>query len=315
MKYKILCFGLILSFQIILKAQSFDLVPLGVHGGGEENNLSAYLLSEKDKNEYLALDAGTLRYGIDKAIENGIFKESNIDVLKNKIKGYFISHGHLDHLAGLIINSPDDSSKNIYGLSSTLDVLKNNYFTNNAWINFANEGDQPQLKKYTYQRKDQEEVFDIAGTALQGKIFKLSHVAPLLSSAILVTTSKGDAILYLGDTGADRVEKSNYLQHLWKSIAPFLQNKKIKALLIEVSFENNRSETQLFGHLTPRLLFEELSKLENISGKGSLNGLKIVVTHLKPVGNQIEKIKEELFQENTLGVELIFPAQGEKIVL
>jgi cAMP phosphodiesterase len=33
--------------------------------------------------------------------------------LKDYIKAYFVSHGHLDRL-GLIINSPADSKKNIY---------------------------------------------------------------------------------------------------------------------------------------------------------------------------------------------------------
>ena len=39
-------------------------------------------------------------------------------VLTTKIKGYLISHAHLDHLAGLIIASPDDSNKTIYALPS-----------------------------------------------------------------------------------------------------------------------------------------------------------------------------------------------------
>lgn len=42
------------------------------------------------------MDAGTVRAGIDKAIEKGVFSVSNETVLKDYIKGYFISHGHLD---------------------------------------------------------------------------------------------------------------------------------------------------------------------------------------------------------------------------
>src|SRR5699024_9570149 len=98
-----------LSFQFHLFTHGFGLVLLGVYGGGEESNLSAYLLAEQGTREYISLDAGTLRSGINKAIENGVFQVSNERVLRDYIKAYFISHGHLDHLAGLIINSPDDS--------------------------------------------------------------------------------------------------------------------------------------------------------------------------------------------------------------
>ena len=78
------------------------------------------------------MDAGTVRAGIDKAIEKGVFSVSNETVLKDYIKGYFISHGHLDHLSGMIINSPDDSKKNIYSIPETAEILKNRYFTNDA---------------------------------------------------------------------------------------------------------------------------------------------------------------------------------------
>jgi cAMP phosphodiesterase len=60
---------------------------------------------------FLCLDAGTVNTGIRKAIEQKSFNGPEEKVLKDQIKGYFISHGHLDHLSGLIINSPADSKK------------------------------------------------------------------------------------------------------------------------------------------------------------------------------------------------------------
>jgi hypothetical protein len=46
--------SLFLCSQIFSNAQSFDLIPLGVHGGGEENNLSSYLIGETGKIHFCA---------------------------------------------------------------------------------------------------------------------------------------------------------------------------------------------------------------------------------------------------------------------
>lgn len=301
---------------LVGRAQSgFDLIPLGVYGGGDESNLSAYLLGEKDKKEYISLDAGTLRAGINKSIQNGVFDKSSEYVLKNYIKGYFISHGHLDHLSGLVINSPDDSSKNVYGLAYTLDILKNNYFVDKAWENFTDEGEEPRIGTYTLNRIENQEKFEIENTSLTGQIFELSHVNPNKSSAILVSNSAGEAVLYLGDTGADRIEKSDKLEKLWTAVAPYIETHQLKAILIETSFDNDRDEDLLFGHLTPKLLNEELKVLTEKANQEDLAGLKIIITHLKPGGNSINRIKDQLNEENPLNVQFIFPAQGQLIRL
>lgn len=311
--YSSVFFIFILSFSFI-QAQNFDLIPLGIYGGSDESNLSAYLLGEKDKNEFISLDAGTLHAGIDKAIMKKTFKVSSDTVLKKYIKGYFISHGHLDHLAGLIINSPEDTPKNIYGLSPVINILKNFYFTNGPWINFANEGNPPILNKYKYISLNPLEKFKIENTHLQGQIFQLSHGNPYIGSAVLINSNQ-KSILYLGDTGADRIEKSNQLDILWKSISPLLIQHRLLAILIEVSFPNSQPETSLFGHLTPALLQEELGKLATYAGKDHLKNLPVIITHLKPSGNNIDTIKKELQENNVYGIKLIFPVQGEKIVL
>ena len=120
-------------------------------------------------------------------------------------------------------------------------------------------------------------------------------------------------MLYLGDTGADRVEQSKKLENLWENIAPLVKNKSLKAILIEVSFPNSQKENLLFGHLTPNLLNEELSKLAQLVGKEHLKGLNIVITHRKPTGKNPEIIAEELRKNNPFQVNLVFPEQGVKL--
>jgi len=51
---------------------TFTVVPLGVKGGIDESNLSSYALAVHGTEEYVCLDAGTLNFGIQKAIAAGI---------------------------------------------------------------------------------------------------------------------------------------------------------------------------------------------------------------------------------------------------
>jgi len=302
------------GISMIASAQNIQIVPLGVYGGSNESNLSSYLIGEETTNSYLALDAGTILSGINKAIEKGTFEEQNNKILKNYIKGYFISHGHLDHLSGMIINSPEDSNKPIYGISETISVLKNKYFTNDAWANFANEGESPILNKYYYKYAEIGTPFTIEGTNFTGTIYELSHVNPLKSSAILVENGS-NAVLYFGDTGSDRIEKTQNLSTIWKAISPKIKSGKLKTMMLEVSFPNSQPEKLLFGHLTPKLMNEELNELAKEVGKSRLKGLTIIVTHIKPKDDYEQKIKDELLKDNPYNINYIFPKQGERITL
>lgn len=290
---------------------AFRLVPLGVLGGIDESNLSAYMLAQAGSNNYICLDAGTLHYGIQKAVTNKVFTIPGDKVLKQYIKGYFISHAHLDHIAGLIINSPEDSTKNVYGLQSTIETIKTHYFTWESWANFADQGETPALKKYHYQVLVPGTETAIENTDLKVQAFPLSH-SNLTSTAYLVN-SNNHYILYLGDTGPDAIEKSNNLQSLWQAIAPLVKSKKLKAILIEVSFPDEQPDKTLFGHLTPRWLMAEMDKLAALTSSDELKGLNIVVTHLKPPVSSITKIKAQLKIANKLRLNLIYPAQGRAL--
>lgn len=303
---------LLLSHATNASAQikTFELIPLGVLGGIDESNLSAYMLAPAGSNDYVCLDAGTLHYGIKKAIQNNALSGDVDEVLKKLIKGYLISHPHLDHVAGLIINSPDDVGKNVYGLPSCLDVLRDNYFTWKSWANFGSDGDKPILNKYHYTPLTPGAETPIANTRMSVQAFVLSHGNPYQSTAFLVKS--GDSyLLYLGDTGADQVEKSNKLQTLWQQVAPLVKNKKLKAIMIEVSYPDEQPEKQLFGHLTPRLLMHEMDVLGRLSGIQAMKGLPVVITHIKPSGHHEKQIKQELDHSNSLQLNLIIPEQGK----
>ena len=60
----------------------FRVVPLGVRGGGDDGNLSAYMVAPANSNAYVCLDAGTITNGISKAVANKAFSVSSDVVLK-----------------------------------------------------------------------------------------------------------------------------------------------------------------------------------------------------------------------------------------
>ena len=295
-------------------AQTFRIIPLGVKGGLDESNLSSYMVAVNGTNDYICLDAGTLHAGIQKAIDAKIFKDiSANDILKRYIKGYCISHSHLDHLSGLIINSPDDTAKNIYGMPYCLDVLKSNYFTWKSWANFTDDGEKPTLSKYHYVPLEEAREMPLANTSMFVTAFSLSHTSPFQSTAFVIRYE--DAyLLYLGDTGADTIEHSDKLSLLWQHIAPLIKAKKLKAIFIEVSYSDQQPLNKLFGHLTPTLLMKEMNKLASIAGNENMKDLPVVITHIKPAYNIEMLIQQQLQQQNVLKLKIILAQQAKTLM-
>ena len=319
MNFRIILFFIFaLNISVNAKAQTtstgFTVIPLGVKGGLDEANLSSYMVAAKGSSNYICLDAGTINAGLQKAVANKLFTEQSAEeIQKNKIKAYFISHAHLDHVAGLILNSPNDSPKSIYGFSSVIEIMKNNYFTAKSWANFGSEGDKPILNKYTYNYLTPSKEIEIPNTELHVTPYILSHVNPYQSSAFLLRNNNS-YLLYLGDTGADEVEKSNQLELLWMAVADKVMTQTLKAIFIEVSFDNTMPDKGLYGHLTPRLLMQEMKLLNKLSN-GKLSSVPIYITHIKPCATCEMSIKKDIALSNTEGLTIKYAEQGKAIQL
>ena len=309
-----------LSLFVALKAGAqtnkavFTIVPLGTEGGLNESNLSAYLVAPTGSDKYLCLDAGTIYSGVHKAVLNHIFNKPATAVIRQNIKAYCISHPHLDHVAGLIINSPSDTIKNIYGTKFCLDKIAEYYFSWQTWANFGDKGEKPVLNKYHYKELTEDNETTIESTGFSLTAFMLSHASPYKSTAFLVRRDSS-YLLYFGDTGADTIERSQCLQHIWRYIAPLILKKQLKGIFLECSYPNEQPDKQLFGHLKPELLMTEMNRLSDLCGKKTLKDFPLIITHMKPENDNEMKILSQLKALNTLNLHFIFPQQGNKFEL
>jgi 3',5'-cyclic-nucleotide phosphodiesterase len=307
----------------------FNITVLGAKGGIQDGNLTSFMIKPIGDDNAITCDAGSIVNGLKVANEKGAFSDIELPkgspdskighILKQHIKGYLISHAHLDHVLGMIIASPDDSSKPIYGLPSTIENMKSTHFNWRSWVNFADSGASPTLNKYKYAELQPLEKQALVGTNMQVTAFPLSHTQE--STAFLIeqaetSLTKGSAVLCFGDTAADSVSKTDNLLKIWQATAELVKSGALKAVVIENSYTSDRPDKLLFGHLTPKYLLQELRRLETLAGgKGSLAGLPVIISHIKYSLLKNESIEQTILQELTAGndmqVKFIIPEQGD----
>jgi 3',5'-cyclic-nucleotide phosphodiesterase len=301
----------------------FNVVALGTLGGIQDGNLSAWLIHPGDDDRAVTCDVGTLVNGLRVADDKGAFADVKLPadspasrigyVLANKVKGYLVSHAHLDHVGGLIIASPDDSKKPIYALPSVNGALVETYFNWQAWPNFTDRGKAPQLKKYALQDLKPGVAMPLTDTKMTVTAFPLSHGG--VESTAFLLESDGDALLCFGDTGPDAVEKTTKMHDVWAAVADKAKQRKLKAILIESSYTSDRPDNLLFGHLTPKWVAQSLRELDQLAGGKAIKDLPVIVTHIKYSLTKEQpqtKMYEELQRENDMGVRFILPDQGKR---
>lgn len=320
--------ALILACSASQAIAGFDVVALGVRGGVEEGNLTSYLIRSDDQKLYLGLDASSVLPGISKALGKGAFPQVTAEnaapytpqgaVFRNLIGGYFISHGHLDHLAGLIISSPEDSHKPIYGTADTIGTLRQHYFNGKVWPNFTDAGSGLRIGTYRLNAPRPAQRFSIGLTGLDGVIYPLSHGGT--PSSMILVSRNNESFAFFGDTGPDQVEKSKNLETVWRVLGDEAKAKRLKGIIIETSYPDGVPDSKLFGHLTPEWLLKELKVFETASGgAGSLKGVTVIISHVKPslkAGADPEaEIMQQLEKGNDLGVKFVRMQQGDALSL
>ena len=307
----------------------FEIIALGVRSGVADGNLSSYLVRPLGTNESVICDAGTLGHGLKRAEARGVLNDIPImpdsslsragHVLKQSVRAYLISHAHLDHVAGLVLSSPEDTPKPIYALSQTNALLAKHLFNGKVWGVMGNKGPRPHIGKYSYRDMEPGQSQTIEDSRLDITAWPLSH-ASTTSTAFLIQ-HHGQAVLYLGDTQADQPDDGQQnLLELWKAIAPLVQEGKLRTIIMGVTYPDAQPDNALCGQLRPKDLLKSLRDLGHAcGGRHHIRGLRVLVSHVKETfhegGNPVQQIYRELQDGNDIGIHFMMAEQSARYLV
>ena len=207
---------------------------LGCYGGiAPGQGMTSFLV-----NDTVALDAGGLSFAL------------SVD-RQARVKDVFISHAHLDHtccLPFLIDNSfaSPGFSLRIYGVQDVVTALSKHLFNGSLWPDFTSIPDDltPVLKLVTLEPERPVKVGNLRVRAVP-----VSHSVP--TTGFIVDDGDG-SLAFSSDTGPTT--------RFWNVVNA---TKNLKAVITESSFPTAEEHlAHISGHLTPRLLGEELTKLK-----------------------------------------------------
>ncbi len=230
---------------------------LGCSGGElPRHRTTCFLVDGK-----LAIDAGALTASLE--LE---------DLLA--VDDIVLTHSHFDHvkdvplLSDLLVGRRTTPVR-IHASTACARTLRESVFNDELWPDFTRIPDR------------QAPVMEIRPFE-PGRSFRVGRytVRPVrvdhpVESVGFVLSDGRSSIAISGDTGPTSA--------FWKRVNA---EKRLKALLVELSFPNGMQElADLSGHLTPRTLAGELAKLER-------NGFPVLLYHLKPA--HMPELRREL---------------------
>lgn len=207
-----------------------------------------------------------------------------------------ITHPHLDHILALVLNSadpvPNCITKNVYASAFTIEAIKRHVFNWKIWPNMALLGHFnlcPILSNSPFPANDS--LYSINSFDLQHGTVPITEqspasvdsTSPYTSLAYLITHNPSLAkLLAFGDFESDAVLGKSLNRHIWKSVAPYVDDGTLKAIILECSVPTCAPDRPLYGHLMPEHVVHELSVLHSLCSKPhKLSGVQIIVSHVK----------------------------------
>jgi len=219
---------------------------LGCSGGIAESLRTTSLLL----NDEILIDAGT-----------GVGDLPLVSM--SLVQHIFLTHSHMDHIASipLLLDSVFERIATpvvIHGLAETIQALKKHVFNNIIWPDFA-ALPSPQHPVMRYEVMAPGDVFAFEDYTIE--MIPVNHIVPCVGYRV---QSLEKAFAFSGDTTTN--------DRFWATLN---QRERLDLLIVEAAFPDQDIDIcRRAGHYCPRLLAEDLAKLEHRP--------EIYITHAKP---------------------------------
>jgi ribonuclease BN (tRNA processing enzyme) len=245
---------------------------LGAHNCERQNLKLISLLVD----DVLAIDAG--------ALTSTLSLEA-----QRKIKALLLTHQHYDHvrdIPALAMNLfLSRATTKVYSIPAVYDVLTEHLLIEKLYPNFLQKPPHNPTLKFTIIEPHKVELIE-GYTVLAVPV---NHSVPAVGYQ--VSSADGQVLFYIGDTGPD-------LADCWRHVSPQL-------IIIEVTAPDKYAEwAAKSGHLTPRLLKQELQSFQKVNGYIP----QVLVVHMNPsleeeIAIEIAAVAKSLSSSITLGYE------------
>lgn len=262
-------------------------------GGLAENGKNMFVI-EVDGDLFI-LDAGikyptSELYGVDEIIPD----YKSLMRVKHKIKGFFMSHAHEDHIAALPHILPNLNVP-IYATKFTMEIIKDNLKEANL-----------NLKDYKFNVINQDSIIKFGNVRVT--FFKTTHSIPE-SVGISIQTTRG-SIVYTSDFTFDQSGKHKYQTDFNKINK--ISEKNVLALLVEsigsvqvresnMNMQLNHKLNSLFqsanGRILVSLFSSDLLKIQNVVDIALEHNKKIAI-----IGRKAQRIVDIAINEGYLDI-------------
>jgi len=215
-------------------------------------------------------------------------------VTRELVSTYLITHTHLDHIAGFVINTAAfvdiKRPKKLAAMPQAINAVKTHIFNDVIWPNLSDE--EAGVGLVSYQRLPVAGEYVSVTEGLTAQAWPVSHghcmkrhthwgrkstsstdsdgLAPqsqerwcVLDSSVYFIRDEatGKEVMFWGDVEPDSVSLDPRNRAAWIEAAKKIYQGTLSTIFIECSYDVTQSDSALFGHLSPPHLMIELQSL------------------------------------------------------